>query len=69
MVTKDRLAKLIGQQFYATAKTAIPKLRKLADEQEIFYCTRPCKNDNAPVFECIFGTYKTKVFFIINCIF
>jgi len=66
-VTKDRLDKLTGQQFSATAKTAALELRKLADEQEIFYDIRPCgENDSEPVFECVFGTYKTKVILLID---
>ena len=67
MVTKSRLDRLIGQQFSATEKTAGPELRKLADEQELFYDIRQCgENDSAPVFEYTFGTYKTKVIFLID---
>ena len=64
MVTKSRLDSLIGQHVSATAKTATREVRKLADEQQLFYAILPCgENDSAPVFECKFGTYKTKVIF------
>ena len=67
MVTKSRLDSLVGKQFSVTEKTAYNELRKLADEQELFYDIRPCgENDSAPVFECIFGTYKTKVIILID---
>ena len=67
MVTKDRLDRLIGKQFSATEKTAAQELHNLALEQELFYDIRQCgENDSAHVFECIFGTYKTKVIILID---
>jgi len=67
MVTKDRLAGLIGQEFSATEKTALQELRKLAKAQEIFNDMGQCgENYKTHVFECIFGTYKTKVIFLLD---
>jgi len=64
MVTKDRLARLIGEKFSATEKTATQELHNLAHKKGLLYDIRQCgENDSAHVFECIFGTYKTKVIF------